>query len=256
MKRSDGEFSLTVSRALQLVGLFTSERRELGVSELSRELKLSKTSVHRLIQALELHQFLDHNPLTRKYRIGVEAFRIGSLFRRPLERDAHPFMRELVANTGFTSYLSVLRDVSMVITASVEGSGRIRYSIPIGEQLPVHATATGKAALSTLDGPAVDALLDRAGLPRRTSNTQTDIRKLKAELASIRARGYSVNWEENTVGVASVAAPIPDAADGFVPVVSIGFATSQVERKEVPALGERVAKAAREIGRRCHADAE
>lgn len=255
MKRSDGEFSLTVSRALQLVSLFNSQRPELGISELSRELRLSKTSVYRLVQAMERHQFLDHNPLTRKYRIGVEAFRIGSLFQRPLERDAHPSMRELVANTGFTSYLSVLRDTAMVITASVEGEGRIRYSIPVGEQLPVHCTATGKAALAMLDEPAVEALLKRAGLPRRTSNTQTDLRKLKRELATIRLRGYSVNWEENNVGIGSVAAAIPAATDGFVPVVSVGFATSQVERKDVPALGERVAKAANEIGRRYRAHA-
>ena len=243
-----------MSRALQLIGLFNSQRLELGISELSRELKLSKTAVHRLVHALELHQFLDHNPATRKYRIGVEAFRVGSLFPRPLERNAHDLMKELVANTGFTSYLSVLRGSTMVITASVEGSGRIRYSIPIGEQLPVHSTATGKAALSVLDDVTIDAILKRAGLPRRTSNTQTDLRRLQAELATIRARGYSVNWEENTMGVGSVAAAIPGAVDGLVPVVSVGFATSQIERKDVPALGERIAKAATDIGRRSRAN--
>jgi IclR family acetate operon transcriptional repressor len=248
---NEGDFSLTVSRALQLVGLFNPERLELGITELARELKLSKTSVHRLVHALELHRFLDHNPLTRKYRVGAEAFRVGSLFAgNRLERDAQPLMKELVTNTGFTSYLSLLRNASMVITASVEGTGPIRYSIPIGQQLPLHSTATGKAALAVLEEPAVEAILKRSGLPRRTSNTQTDLRKLKAELAAIRARGYSVNWEEHTVGVGSVAAAIRSAADGSVPVLSVGFATSQIERKEVPALGERVAKAAGAIGKR------
>ncbi|MFN2646195.1 MAG: IclR family transcriptional regulator [Burkholderiales bacterium] len=253
MKRSDGEFSLTVSRALQLVGLFSAERLELGISELARELKLSKTSVHRLVQALERHQFLDHNPHTRKYRVGVEAFRVGSLFSRPLERDAEPLMRDLVANTGFTSYLSLLRNDAMVITASVEGSGRIRYSIPVGEQLPLHSTATGKAALSMLEEEAVESIVKRVGLPRRTANTTTDLRKFKGELATVRTRGYSVNWEENTPGIASVAAPIKAAVDGVIPVVSIGFATSQADRKDVPALGARVAKAANEIGKRYRA---
>ena len=112
------------------------------------------------------------------------------------------------------------------------------------------ATATGKAALSVLEEHTVEAIIKRAGLPRYTSNTHTDLRKLKAELAAIRARGYSINWEENTVGVGSVAAAIPGAKDGFVPVLSIGFATSQIERKEIPALGVRVAKAAGAIGKR------
>lgn len=255
LKRSEGEFSLTVSRALELVGLFNAERLELGISELSRELGLPKASVHRLVQALERHQFLDHNPHTRKYRVGVEAFRVGSLFSRPLERDAQPYMRELVENTGFTSYLSLLRNDAMVITASVEGGGRIRYSIPVGEQLPLHSTATGKAALSMLDEDAVGTIVKRVGLPRRTANTTTDLRKFRAELAGVRSRGYSVNWEENTPGVASVAAPIKGAADGLVPVVSVGFATSQVDRKDLPSLGARVAKAAHEIGKRYRARA-
>ncbi|HEY5900705.1 MAG TPA: IclR family transcriptional regulator [Burkholderiales bacterium] len=251
MKRSRGEFSLTVSRALQLIGLFSPQRSELGISELSRELKLSKTAVHRLVQALELHQFLDHSPVSRKYRIGVEAFRVGSLFSRSLEREAHPYMRELVVNTGFTCYLSVLRNDVIVIMALVEGGGSpIRHSIPIGERIPVHSTAAGKAALALLDDAAVEEIIKRAGMAKATAHTHTDLRKLKADLAVIRARGYSVNWEERFIGVGSVATAIPGGIDGSIPIISVGFATSQVRREDVPALGERVAKAAKEIGRR------
>ncbi len=250
MRRTEGEFSLTVSRALQLVGLFSAQRPELGISELSRELKLSKTAVHRLVQALALHQFLDHNPVTRKYRVGVEAFRVGSLFSRSLERDAHPYMRELVMNSGFSSYLSVLRNDCIVITACVEGSSPIRHSIPIGERIPVHSTAAGKAALALLDDAAVEEIIKRAGMAKATAHTHTDVKKLKSDLATIRARGYSINWEERFIGVGSVAAAIPGSLDETIPVLSVGFATSQIRRDEVPALGERVARAAREIGKR------
>ena len=249
---AEGEFSLTVSRALRILTTFSVERAELGVTELSRELVLSKTSVHRLMHALEKHQFLDQNPQTRKYRIGVEAFRVGNLFSNGhrLEQTAQALMQDLVGNTGFTSYISRLRHDSMVLTASVEGPGPIRYSIPVGQRLPVHSTATGKAALAQLDDSALEALLTRIRLPRRTARTITEPRKLKADLAAIRARGYSLNWEENTPGVGSVAAAICDRDRALMAVLSIGFATSQIEKAHLRKLGARVARTAAEIARR------
>jgi DNA-binding IclR family transcriptional regulator len=68
-----------------------------------------------------------------------------------------------------------------------------------------------------------------------------------ADLAGIRARGYSINWEENTPGVGSIAAPILDQTDGLLAVLSIAFATSQVDKRQTSALGAHVARTAAEI---------
>jgi DNA-binding IclR family transcriptional regulator len=250
--RLEGEFSLTVSRALQVLLAFSSDRPELGITELSTELSLSKPSVQRLVHALQRHEFLDQNPQTRKYRIGVQAFRVGSIFAsaRRLERDAQAVLQRLAADTGYSSYLSVLRHDSMVITACAEGRGPIKFSVPVGERLPLHCSATGKAALARLDEGTVDELLGRTGMPARTSRTLTDSKALKKDLRQVRLRGYAANWEENTPGVGSVAAAICDPQDKLVAVLSVGFAISQADLRSLPKLGAKVAATADEIARR------
>lgn len=243
--RSESEFSLTASRALQVLTAFSADRPELGVSELSRALSLSKPAVQRLVHALEMNLFLDQNPETRKYRIGVQAYYIGRLFAysRLLEGPAQAVIQNLVADTGYTCYLALLRHDQMIIVATVEGSGPIRYSMPVGTRLAAHNTATGKAGLSRLPKPELDALIER------NKRAIDNVVELRAELASIRARGFSTIWGEAIPGVGAVSAPITDAAGHLIAVLCLGFAIGQVTKRDVPQLGNKIVKAAREMGK-------
>lgn len=245
------EFSLSVSRALQILSLFNSERPALGVSEISRALSLSKTSTLRFIQALEMHGYLERDAELRKYHPGIEVARVGNLYvgGSRLRRLALPILERLVAQHGFTAYLTVLQNDRMVILASVEAEGRLKYSIPLGAKLPVHSTATGQAALSTLATEEVEAIVQRAGMPARTPRTITTLPALKKALKDVRTRGYSVIWETQSHGVGSVAASVPKSDAKVVTVLSVGFATSQVTRDTLPLLGEAVRKAAATLAR-------
>jgi DNA-binding IclR family transcriptional regulator len=243
------EFSLSVSRALQILSLFNSERPALGVTEISRVLSLSKSSTLRFLQALEMHGYLERDAEMRKYHPGYEAARVGSLYTggSRVRRIALPILERLVAQHGFTAYLTVLQNDRMVILASMEAEGRLKYSIPLGAKLPVHSTATGQAALSMLETEEVEAIVRRAGMPARTPKTITTLPALKKVLRDTRARGYSVIWETQSHGVGSVAAAVPGAK--VVSVLSLGFATSQVAREELPTLGESIRKAAAALAR-------
>lgn len=245
------EFSLSVSRALQILSLFNSERPALGVTEISRALSLSKTSTLRFLQALEMHGYLERDAEMRKYHPGIEAARVGSLYTggSRVRRIALPILERLVARHGFTAYLTVLQNDRMVILASVEAEGRLKYSIPLGAKLPVHSTATGQAALSTLETEEVEAIVRRAGMPARTPKTITTLPALKKALKDVRTRGYSAIWETQSHGVGSVAAAVPKPDAKVVSVLSLGFATSQVAREELPTLGETIRKAAAALAR-------
>ena len=246
------EFSLSVSRALQILSRFSHEQPELGLSEISRSLSLSKASVSRFLQALEMHGFVDQNPDSRRYRPGPETARIGSLYLAGglLKQVALPVMKALVGRLGFTSYLSTFKDDRMLILVSVEGTGPIKYSIPVGTALPAHSTATGKAALALMDEKDAKAVLKRAGLAAHTKHTITQAGELSRQLAEIRKRGYSLNWEEYTPGVASVAAPVVNAKGRPLCVLSLGFATSQVRQDQMNALGRQVKAAAEDLATR------
>lgn len=246
-----GSTSQTVSRALSILRSFDRDRRELGVTEIGEMLGLPKTIVFRLIQTLRQHDFLEQNPQTLKYRIGIGAFEVGNLFKgSTFEAEAGPLMRRLVDATGYTAQLAVLHEVDMVIIARMEGHGPLRYGVSVGERRPLHSSAVGKAALSALPDGRVETLLDRARLERRTPNTITDRRRLAAQLAEIRVQGYAVNWEEHTAGVASVAAPVASARDHTVGALALAFPASPDARKTLQRVCEQVREAAQALAAR------
>lgn len=244
-------YSLSVSRAMDLLGLFSPDKPELGVSEMSRALGLPKASVQRFVAALVRHDFLDQDQSSRKYRIGAGAFAVGSLFvnSRRLERLAEPFMHQLVEKLEHTCQLSVLRGAYMIVTASIEGPGPIKYSVPVGYQLALSTSAAGKAMLALINENEVVEIINRGGMPKRTHYSITDPSRLLEDLRATRERGYSANWEENQLGVGSVAAPIvaPDGSPSAV--LSIGFPISLVQKSELALFGEAVARKAAELSR-------
>lgn len=243
------EFSLSVSRALRILSSFSREHPERGLSEISRAMSLSKGSVSRFLQALEMHGYVDRDPQTRLYRPGPELARVAGLYNTAdrLRQLALPLMRDLVQRVGFTSYLSELRDDQMLILAALEGPGPIKYTIPVGTRLPVHSTATGHSALAQLDAEKVDEIIKRTGMSPDTRHTVTTRAALMERLAEVRSLGYSVNWEERTVGVASVAAPVNGADGTPLCVISLGLATSQIRKERIGALGREIRKVARQL---------
>jgi DNA-binding IclR family transcriptional regulator len=246
-----GALSQTVARAIAILRAFDRDRTELGVTELSAQLGLSKTIVFRLAQTLMKYDLLERDAGSARYRIGFGAFEIGLLFRKAaLDHEAQPHMRALVERTGLTSQLAVFHRNRMVIVASEEATAPLRYSVAVGETRALHSSAVGKAALSTFDDARVGLILAESGMAKRTPRTITSLRKLKVDLARVRQLGYAVNWQENTVGVASVAAPIRSRQLTAPAVISLAFPVSHVDRKQIPSIGKLLKAAAESIGAR------
>ncbi len=250
-KSESTALSQTVARAISILRAFSRDKTELGVTELSAQLGLSKTIVFRLAQTLMKYDLLERDAGSARYRIGFGAFEIGLLFRKAaLDREAEPHMRALVEKTGLTSQLAVFHRNQMVIVASEEATAPLRYSVAVGETRALHSSAVGKAALSTFDDARVAAILAESGMPKRTPKTITSLRRLMIDLRQVRQRGYAVNWQENTVGVASVAAPIPSRQLTAPAVISLAFPISHVARKQIPSIGRLLKAAAESIGAR------
>jgi DNA-binding IclR family transcriptional regulator len=246
-----GALSQTVARALSILRTFDRDQREFGITEISARVRLPKTIVFRLVQTLREYDFLEQNPETTKYRIGIGAFEIGNLFKSPaLEAESAPYMRQLVDETGHTAQLAVLHRNEMVIIARMEGRGPVKYGVSVGERRPIHSSAVGKAVLSILNPEQVDAILDEMPLRKMTPHTLIERKTLLADLAQTRQRGYSVNWEENTIGVASIAAPLTSRHADTLAALALAFPAGAAAKKELPKIGKLVSNAARGLASR------
>jgi DNA-binding IclR family transcriptional regulator len=240
----EGEYSQTAAGALRILSTIASEKRELGSSELARKLGLSNGAVQRLIRALERELFLQKNPETRKYRIGIRAFQVGQLYLpgRILGGVAEEAIHEMVIESGNTCYISILQSHQMVVLSSIEGTGLLRLVMPVGTRMSLHGTANGLAALSTFSS---DELLDYA---RRRSLSQTRINELVKELKDTRSKGYSI-IRGAVPGIIAIASPIAESSKQLSAVISMAFPEGHASEAEIVKWGGRLIKTAARIAR-------
>lgn len=213
----------SVRNAARVLTSFSTEERELGVSELARRLGLGKSTVHRLLVTLSGEGLLEQNPVTGRYRLGLRMYELGSLVsvHLDLHEAATTVLTELRNHTGETVQLAVLDGREVVYVDRLESPHTLRLFGRVGHRNQAHCTATGKALLAHLPDADLDALLDGWELPAHTPYTITDSGRLRKELARVRRQGYAENANEAEAGVASVAAPVRDAAGGVVAALSV-----------------------------------
>lgn len=232
----------TVRRAAEIMGCFSRTRPVLGVSEISRSLRLAKSAVSRVLQTLEQAQFLERDTSSRKYRPGVRAFEFGSLYRHddPLLQRAWGVLRELVSLTGHNGYLLVLAGRQALVLAREDGTYPVRLIVPPGQRLLAYTTAGGKALLALLDDRHVRRLYPEARLKMMTTHTTATQAALLADLAGVRRRGYAIADQETYYGTRAVGIATIDPASQQSVGISLSFPIGSVlpveERKIVRAM--------------------
>lgn len=216
----------SAERVLRVLSAFRDADGELGVTDLSQGLKLDKSVVHRILKTLAAHHFLERNPETRKYRVGLRAWEVGRLYtvRSWVEEAAVPLLADLVARTGGTAYVGSLDGSEIVYLATVDGAGPIRVHVDVGARTSAHTTALGRAILAAIPSDELEPLLSGLDLPEgptaKRGRTRTE---LIAELLATRERGYAINRGESRRGVGAVGAVVKDSRGAPTAALSVGF---------------------------------
>ena len=213
----------SVSHAFDILESFTRTDKELGVTELSKRLGLHKNNVFRLLATLEHRGYIEQNKETENYRLGPKTLQIGSIFieQRECRRQARPILEDLMAATGETSVVAVLRANKVVYMDSVETDRTVRAVSRIGAILPAHCTAVGKSQLAFLPAADIERLYAERDLPAMTERTLCTRDLLLKDLDAVRQHGYAVENEECDLEVKSVAAPVRDVSGSVIAALGI-----------------------------------
>ncbi len=151
MKREKSEYTIqAVSHAFKLLEQFSGDVEELGVTELSKKLRLHKNNVFRLLATLENHGYIEQNKASENYRLGVKALELGQnyLKQTDLIRQAKQVIKEMVEKCNETGYVAVLRESDLVYLDCVESTRTVRVVSRVGHRLPAYCTAAGKVLLA------------------------------------------------------------------------------------------------------------
>ena len=253
MRREKSNYVIqSVAHALDVLEQFVGESEELGVTELSKRLKLHKNNVFRLLATLESRGYIEQNRATENYRLGIRCLQLGQSYvqHMGLLRQARPIMADLVRHVRETTYVAVLRRGAIVPVDAVEADRSVRITSPLGEALPLHCTAAGKALLAFEPEDDQRALLPD-GLPRFTDRTVIDRQALLQQLRQVAQTGYAIDMGEHVEDVRAVAAPIRDYTRTVVGTLAIAgpsyrFQTERIEKEVAPL----VVRAGRELSSR------
>lgn len=219
-----------IARAVAILQAFGPEPGGRTPQELSRRTGLNRSTVYRILNALECAELVASDGAGR-YRLGPELAILGGLALRQMDLRsvALPYLHSLAQRSGETVDLDLLHGANVLLVEEIAGDYLLSASSNIGTLYPAHCTATGKLLLAALPAERLDALL-AAGLRAHGPRSITDAMALRAELEAALARGYSTSYDELEAHLHAVGAPIYDHQGHMAAAVSISGPAARMPR--------------------------
>lgn len=232
-----------VERALDVLLCFVGAQGGLGVTQIADRLGLYKSTVHRLLAALEAKGFVRQDEETEKYHLGLRVLELAAAFLATdnLADVAYPEMARLRDEVGETVSLYVRDGTDRVRVQRAEGRHALRRVVALGQRLPLYLGASGKVLLAFCPPEERDRILQKVLPPG------FDEAALRAQLEQVRRQGWASSSEEREEGVASVAAPILDRSGYAVAALAISGPAHRFDPETVIQFADKVRAAARTI---------
>src|SRR4030042_6318940 len=185
-----------LTRVLSLFNSFESEER--SVMEISRNLSMLPSKVSRMLGTIEKEGYLEKNPGTKKYRLGIRFFELGMVyaFHFPLRKIIRPHIEHMAKELNLTVGWAILRNDRVIVVDRIQNMNIDLLAQRIGLNLPIHTTAIGKVLLAFLPEAEQDRILETIDLKKITDATIVDKRLIKENLKVIRERDYSTDEAE------------------------------------------------------------
>ena len=240
----------SVDRAARIMKVLASGPRRLGVSEIADRLGMTRPTVHGLLQTLQAHGFVEQDRDSDKYQLGAGLLQLGNSYLDLNELRARSLVHaeRLAARADAAVRVGVMHGASVVVVHHVFRPDTTLQILEVGAELPLHASALGKAMLAFAPDDAVADLLSEP-LPRLTSRTLSP-RVLREELSEVRERGFARERDEAILGESSVASPIFDHSARAVGAIGVvGDTERLMPRGPARHLSAAVTEAARGISR-------
>jgi len=232
----------SVAHALDLLEQFQTGPEEIGVTDLSRRLKLHKNNVFRLLATLEARGYIQQNRTTENYRLGLRCLQLGQAYLRQTGflLPAKSTLNELARQTRESVFVALRKGVEVVPLDFVESENAVRVASFLGSTFPLHCTAPGKVHLAF---ESEQELGDGLGenLTRYTERTIVDRAALLDQIREIRGSGFAVDLGEFMEEVRCVSVPVRDYTNGLIGTLSVAgplhrLTPDRIEQEIAPLL--------------------
>lgn len=236
-----------VAKAIELLGYFSPQMPEIGLSQLCRLAGRDKATTYRHLSALEALGFVEQNPVTKSYRIGPAVLPLAELREATVPRRAGAMtpLKNLAQSTGETAHVAVLSGQVLHALAACESDVHSTRAVVDMKQFPLHATASGLCALAF--GP--DDLMGFATkqLQAFTSQTATTPQEVESLVAKTWQTGVSQSYSTFEADIHSLAVPAFDHYGQLAGTVAVACVASRLTPNLEDEIRIGLIRASREI---------
>lgn len=239
-----------VDRALDVLLCFSRQAPQLTLTQIAEQVGMNKSTVHRLLATLERKRFLQRDPDTGFYRLGIRLLQMAylTLEHNDLRQLAAPILRRLCEQNRETITLSVLDEADVVFLDVIESPQRVKLAASTGQRLPAFSTAAGKAIFAFTPEEKVRQILER-GMQPFTRQTICSPEVLFENLRQTRAQGFAISEQEYEEGINAVAAPVLDLNGQPIGAVTVAGPAYRLTKERMNGIGPLLAAATQEIAR-------
>lgn len=217
-----------IERASKVLRSLEGQASGLSLGEIAKATGLPRSTVQRIVGALEAEQFVISATPKARVVLGPALLRLASSVKIDIVQLASPALQKLSADTGETVDLSVLQGTNAVFVFQIPGRHRLRAVSAVGDSFPLHCSACGKALLAVVGAKLMTTMAEKP-MPAYTANTITEVNALRKEIADFGQSPLCYDNQEHTEGISAVGTAIIDplgrAYAISVPVPTLRFDT-------------------------------
>ncbi len=232
---------------------FLKERnhRPWGVSELSRGVRVNKSTCFAILRTLQRHGLVAHDEATRKYSLGTGLIELGGAVASAASGAvvAKPFLLDLFEELRLTSLLGRRVQDKVVIIDKAEVLDDFRVTVPLGQVLPLVSGAMGRSLLSCMRDSEVERIVRAESALEQRGRRGAVLTKVRRDLEEVRRQGYAESLSEIQAGINGVAAPIFDHQGHAVLTIGVIGLGSALHPRNLPRCGRKVREVASLITR-------
>ncbi len=227
-----------IARAAAILRTLQNNPEGLSLAEIAKSLDLPRSTVQRIVEALDVENLVIAASRIRGVRLGPALLALAASARFEISEVAKETMYLMAGECHETVALSIHNNNSVVFIDQVRGGYELRVESPVGKSLPMHSTAPGKAMLAAMDRKGLTKIRSRLILEELTSNSITDWDDLMVEIEEVKQRGVAFDREETSLGISAIAValklPNGDLAAISIPVPTQRF--TSIERKKLETM--------------------
>lgn len=199
-----------VAKALGLLTRLGDHPNGAAAAELARECKLPLSTAHRLLGSLVRDGYLEFEPQSRRYMLGLQVFVLGQSVAQAhgLTGMARPVLEEVSALTGEATLMAVRDGDQQLYVHYVQGPQGVSVIGRPGAHGPLHCTAQGKVLVALAPPTVREELLASLELTPKGPNCITDRRRFREAIEEVRTRGWALADQEHEAGIRAVAVPV------------------------------------------------